>query len=539
MKTLLPTLLILISLTFTSRAQLTIEYLDVNNVKAAILTHGDMFWNPSTGSASYQFPQGSGLNSNFASSLWVGGYDTSGNLHISAQTYRQSGNDYWPGPLDNSGSLSLATSNDWDKIWKVDKSTIDAFNATTPHTLVNTPAVILEWPAIGNVHAKGKGGAALSITKDMAPFSDVNSDGIYNALDGDYPIIKGEQALWWVFSDNGPTHDETDGLPLKIEIQAMAFACNSVQSLQNTTFYSFSIKNFGNQDYINTTLGIWNDMDLGYGFDDYVGVDTLRRMAIGYNGDNDDNGKYGSQLTQTGCIILRSPLDSAGYQQPLGSFMSYENAQNAPAGNPDTTIHYLYYLTAKWLDSSILTTACHPPGPGALTHFMFYSDPSDPLGWSEKTCNNIPGDRRSVLGISPNTMHSLQEMKLEFAIINTPLGSNNGNFQALQALADSAKYYSNGCAQPSMPTSVNELITENQFSIHPNPSSENITISWNESMKDKVVSVTLINTMGETLQTSFSPKEDARFNVQSLPDGVYFVKINTGHRSVTKRFVKN
>jgi hypothetical protein len=160
-----------------AHAQITMEYLDINHVKAGVLTHGDMFWNPTAGTASYQFPQGSNLNSNFASSIWIAGYDTSGNLHISAQTYRQDGNDYWPGPLDNTGTLTSSLSNDWDKIWKVNKTTIDSFLASPTHTVANTPAVILQWPAKGNINAKGKAGVSLTITKDMAPFFDVNGDG--------------------------------------------------------------------------------------------------------------------------------------------------------------------------------------------------------------------------------------------------------------------------------------------------------------------------------------------------------------------------
>ncbi len=40
----------------------TIQYLDINNVKAGILTHGDMFWNIDSQKASYEFPKGSGKN---------------------------------------------------------------------------------------------------------------------------------------------------------------------------------------------------------------------------------------------------------------------------------------------------------------------------------------------------------------------------------------------------------------------------------------------------------------------------------------------
>ena len=72
--------------------------IDVNNVRATILGGGDMWWNLSD--AQYEIPKGSGLNSLFAGSLWIGGVDAGGQLKVAAMTYRQGGNDFWPGPLD-------------------------------------------------------------------------------------------------------------------------------------------------------------------------------------------------------------------------------------------------------------------------------------------------------------------------------------------------------------------------------------------------------------------------------------------------------
>ncbi len=56
----------------------------------------------------------------------------------------------------------------------------------------NTPIPILEWPANGNPFAKGAGGVALVVNHDLAPFVDVNGDGKYNPLLGDYPAMKGD-----------------------------------------------------------------------------------------------------------------------------------------------------------------------------------------------------------------------------------------------------------------------------------------------------------------------------------------------------------
>ena len=58
----------------------------------------------------------------------MGGLDDQGDLHIAAQSYRQSGDDYWPGPLDTLSGLADSVSNSiYDNVWKIDKSTIDTF----------------------------------------------------------------------------------------------------------------------------------------------------------------------------------------------------------------------------------------------------------------------------------------------------------------------------------------------------------------------------------------------------------------------------
>jgi hypothetical protein len=73
--------------------------LDINNVKTTILNGGDMWWDLSNGR--YEIPKGSAKHSMFAGALWIGGLDENEQIKVAGQTYRQSGSDYWPGPLDN------------------------------------------------------------------------------------------------------------------------------------------------------------------------------------------------------------------------------------------------------------------------------------------------------------------------------------------------------------------------------------------------------------------------------------------------------
>ncbi|MCB0697323.1 MAG: hypothetical protein KDC07_08160, partial [Chitinophagaceae bacterium] len=185
----LSTILLYGTTAFAQSTFMTKEYVDVNNVKSAILVHGDLNWNPVSLGSDCEFPTGSGVSVSSATTLWMAGFDQQAQLHVSAQTFRQTGNDFWPGPLEN-GSLNMATSTKWAKIWKVNFFDINTYLAQSIHTINNTPDAILEWPAKGNPYAKGVYDSSLTITTDMAPFVDADSDGVYDPLKGDYPEIK-------------------------------------------------------------------------------------------------------------------------------------------------------------------------------------------------------------------------------------------------------------------------------------------------------------------------------------------------------------
>ena len=109
-------------------------YLDINNVRAMILNGGDMWWDMS--SSRYEIPKGSGKNSIFCGAIWIGGLDPGGNIHAAAMTYRQTGNDFWPGPLDTvNASISDSVCDDYDKVYKVSRSMAGRFASPSASAL--------------------------------------------------------------------------------------------------------------------------------------------------------------------------------------------------------------------------------------------------------------------------------------------------------------------------------------------------------------------------------------------------------------------
>ncbi len=140
--------------------------LDVNNVRARMMNGGDMWWDRPNSTAAYEVPKGSKKHSLFAGSIWIGGIDRSSqDLKVAAQTYRQSGNDYWSGPLDqdNGFSVNFQTCSDWDRFWKINSTDINKFRSIyegvndldsiknlIAANVNDVPEIVKEWPAKGN-----------------------------------------------------------------------------------------------------------------------------------------------------------------------------------------------------------------------------------------------------------------------------------------------------------------------------------------------------------------------------------------------------
>src|ERR1019366_8804228 len=123
------------------------------------------------------------------------------NLRIAAQTYRQNGNDYYPGPLSN-GTASIGTQRclDFDKIWSVQYVDINNFRNDPTIWSNNQSDDIHTWPWQGNV--------LLGEAAYLAPFFDVNGNGIYEPNKGEYPTFDQnktnnipDQMMFWVYND--------------------------------------------------------------------------------------------------------------------------------------------------------------------------------------------------------------------------------------------------------------------------------------------------------------------------------------------------
>ena len=137
-------------------------------------------------------------------------------------------------------------------------------------------------------------------------------------------------------------------------MQGSAFAFQTADALNNTTFYKYKFIYKGDAPLEETFIGLWSDPDLGQFTDDYVGSDTTLGLGFVYNGDPLDEGSagYGTSPPALGYDFFQGPLvntdgqdndgdgevDEADERLKMTRFVYYNNdgtAQGNPSGAPD------------------------------------------------------------------------------------------------------------------------------------------------------------------------------------------------------------
>ncbi|MEO8148025.1 MAG: T9SS type A sorting domain-containing protein [Bacteroidia bacterium] len=95
---------------------------------------------------------------------------------------------------------------------------------------------------------------------------------------------------------------------------------------------------------------------------------------------------------------------------------------------------------------------------------------------------------------------------------------------------------SNGCGVVSnvVNTSVQSLISNQQFSITPNPASDELTVI---NALNHEGEIRIINTLGETVLGFELQAASHKLNISALPDGIYFLQFNSGAQHFNCKFV--
>lgn len=420
--------------------------LDVNNVRTTILNGGDMWWNLSN--ARYEIPKVQvgqvSKNSLFSGALWIGGV-VNGTLKLAAQTYRQSGNDFYPGALNKDGAtISAERCAFYDKIYKVRLSEIRAIAEAEDYNSLELSEDIIKWP--------GNGEAEFGEEARLAPFFDKNNDAKYDPRLGDYPVLNADNSditnipdmmMFMVYNDKGNIHSETQGVPIGLEFHLQAFAYSTNDEINNMTFYRTTIFNRGSDAIDSTVFGQWVDPDLGNYSDDYVECDVQRNLGICYNGDDNDEGilGYGLNPPSVGVTFFEGPRRPDSSEIGLTKFVYYNNDFSV-TGNPSRPEHYWGYLNGRWKDGASITYGGNGRSGSDTASFMFpgNSDPAGRATWNERTAGNQPQDRRflQTAGSFKLLPGAVNRVTIGVVWARASSGGATGSFNLLKQASDKA-----------------------------------------------------------------------------------------------------
>lgn len=549
------------------RRELEYGIIDINNMVQTVRVRGDLFADFNNPFVKNESPKGSCKKSNFISALWMGGVDNGGNLKTAGMTYRQSGYDYWAGPIDTvSMTVDAATQRQYTRVWKINKSMIEYHQLN----YMNGPAYIaddiLNWPAHGN--------PALNQAANLAPFVDLNNNGLYEPLQGEYPELTGDEMLFWIFNDVGGQHSEFTGCsPMGVEVHATAYAfvCNDITdplsadyALNNTVFYKYKIYNRSSFGLNNFYVAWWHDSDLGKYNDDYVGCDTMRNAAFEYNGDNDDEGPYGYGLNppMQSYVQLNGPpapandgvdnnhngtVDEPGETILLSNFLYYNN-DFSNVGNVENCGHIYNYMRSIWKDNTHLQYGGSGHGQGMNTNYMFptapYSDTTVAGAWNEEIAHNTPSDRRFLMSSGGGNLDAHANLTSEYAIVfshystapngaTTSLALNNAYVDKIQQWYDAQNFPS--CLNV---TGVDQVEADlNKLNIYPNPANSVLNIAV-EGYKG-AISYCITDMAGKTLACDKAAQgNQSTLNIGALAQGIYLLTVTTTNGSYHTKFVK-
>ena len=544
-------------------------YTTINNVEAMLSVFGTFFWDLQS-SPHYYVPKNGNVSSMFAAAIWLAGKDSDLNAHAAYETYFDDSPRFTPGPLNENLSTSDQVRNKFNRIWHVDRGTIENFKyryEIGDITNGNWPIdyFIETWPAHGQE----------GYADNLAPFVDVNEDGIYNPLDGDYPDITGDEMLYWIVNDNNhqvPGFDSAMNLGVEMHYKVWAnryenpttgdleYYNDTSELINNTIFMDVDIINKSNNIYHDLYVGLWSDGDLGYPYDDYIGMDVMNHSVYYYNGDSYDDVQstppgYGYEPPAQAITFLSAPVKNSLPLVDTGcfisKFVSYDRSEGIN-GMPEEFNDYYNFMVGKWKDSSNVTWGGFGLDSSEVVADYMYPGNTDihnigtagvDMGeWSEITALHAPADKNGVASNGPLVLFPGDTLSYRFAFpfVRDESSSFPYSVDKLQEMLPLLHYWQRNGSYPSnyeielVSAGINlEANPKWEVEIYPNPANDFVivksqTANYNYSIFDLG---------GRELLKGKVSKEVNLLNVRSLPNGLYIMSMTNGLQAVSKKIV--
>lgn len=476
------------------------EEIDVNSIRTGASVLGGLFNDANNFSSGFEIPKGSNFHGIYSANIMVSSKKT-GDTNFRMNQTTPFNESFFMGPYNTTSGIS---GGHW--ILKVSQQEIQNHIANYTNSNYQMPIGIEEWPANGDT--------SYGMAPILAPFEDINQNGIYEPTQGEYPKIKGEEAIYWI---NHKDDFEYHGM-------LYGFDAPNDSALNQTLFLQYQIFNRSVHFYDSVKMGMFVDFDLGNSADDYMACDSASNTFMVYNGDSFDDAVRGmagagANIPFVGLTFLSDSMD--GYLQ--------YNIGSASNGDPSSELHWHRYLNSLWKNGNPVTyggNGFNGPGTSTIPTKYMYTKPG--AFWSEDDPGlgvgpNPPGDRRGLGHIPYFSLRSGESKTIEMAVgyALEPNGGRLGSKDKLLNFLDSVSTF----WERNLITGIEELTSLDQkdkdFTLYPNPAENRLVIQ----SKYKGELVQFFTMTGRLVKTERFIQNKQSFNISELTSGLYFIRI--------------
>lgn len=502
MKILQLTIFSLLSTTFV-KSQVFTSIMEQNNARIHVLDNGSLFNNILSNSTGYIIPKTGVAGIMYGLNINMIGTDSEGENYFSKSIYDE-GN--WSGGPIRNDYLQYTT----PSISCIDKSTIDYHIANFQEDDYIIPSEINSWPA----HGDTTNGEAWN----LAPFNDVDQNGVYNPENGDFPCIKGDYCCYIIINDSNPSEQIMGLTSLGIEAHIMVYQFNSTNlAINNATYLDVKAHNRSLINYEKFILGIFMDGDIGGYSDDYIGTDIASSTMYFYNSSLFDGNApgvpgYGANPPAAGITNMNDDVFSTNYISAIHE--------------PLTVYQLFNVFSGRNIDGTIRSESFIYPG-------------NYTSGVSEYSESTPTGDRRGYASYGRIDLNAGDFHEWNFAItygrdldaqhIFSSVETMLGNTSEVKAHFENIE----SCAMNTA-TIKEKTIVENFIRVFPNPASTTLNLESESNSK-----VIISNSLGQQI-ISFDMKEGIqKIDISEYSEGVYFATITSEFSSKTIKWIKN
>lgn len=573
---------------------------NINNISTYINADAMLFgskyvsaaFGTNTSSHCYEVPAGSGKGTFYAVSPWMGGIGMDGTIHLAAERYRGLGQDFYAGPVSDPASYVQQPDSITHRVYYLTYEDILYHLNHFAQPGYSPIWSIANWP--------GNGDTTLGQSNMLAPFNDMNKNGLYEPLLGDCPIIRGDASAFYIYNDACCQHTESGGMPMRAEFHCTAYAFDRPDDslLNNTLFIHYDIYNRSINQFSNTMFGLWTDMDLGDASDDFIGTDVTNGFFFTYNanltdghgqsyayGPNppiqsvaflggammDPDGQDNPKTDNQGAPLCGEAINGLGFGDGIAdnermgmtnSIFSGTPSSNGTAVNPTWFYRALRSYNedgTPMLFGGQGTAATGASGPAA--RFIFPGE-SDPLNWgtgcqppntteiwTEKNAGSSTNqDRRGGASTGPFTFKPGDCQQIDLALVTT---WNTANPDPLASLGKMQQYVATlrTCFEAdSVPgggtfsghdvgiTKPQQKPTINLM-VYPNPAGDYIIVSGIQGQGKADYQISDIT--GKILVTGTSTSQQFKIDTSNLNAGLYILTLTTQQSRGYCKFIKD